>query len=157
MPTTASRRSLTFATIDQVMPDVDRLLDQGYRPVGHWTLGQVCYHLTRSLTGAVEPLQVKVPWILRRIIGPYLVKNRLLKSGKMPEGAKGPPILDPSDDLDDRAEAEALRAAVRLFSMHGDSYAPHPLLGPLTPAETHRLHCIHCAHHLSFLLPGSKS
>ena len=31
--------------------------------------------------------------------------------------------------------------------------APHPFFGPLTRAEWTRLHCIHCAHHLSFALP----
>ena len=30
-----------------------------------------------------------------------------------------------------------------------------PIVGPLTPDETRRLHLIHDAHHLSFLIPTS--
>ena len=32
--------------------------------------------------------------------------------------------------------------------------AVHPFFGPLTHAEWCRLHTIHCAHHLSFVLPS---
>ncbi len=153
MPTTTGRRSLTFSTLDQVMPEVDRLMDQDYTTVGRWTLGQTCYHLSKGLAAAVEPPPIKVPWILRAIVGPYLVKGILLKSGKMPEGSKGPAYANPPAEVDDRAEVEALRATLRLFAAHDEPFAPHPLLGPLTRAEYERLHGIHCAHHLSFLTP----
>ena len=46
----ASRRALTFESLDRVMPDVDRLLE-GHTTVGTWTLGQICNHLTRRSLG----------------------------------------------------------------------------------------------------------
>ena len=39
-----NRRALQFASIDEIMPEVDRLL-QGNKTVGQWTFGQICEHL----------------------------------------------------------------------------------------------------------------
>jgi len=158
MPKTANRRALSFSTVDQVMPDVDRLLDLGYTPLGKWSLGQVCNHLTKGVTGTVEedPSIKKAPWLLRRLVAP-IVLNRVLKSGRMPEGLNGPPALMPNTGLDDRAEAEALRAALRLYSSHTGPVADHPFFGSLTRDQWDRLHRLHCAHHLSFLLPRESA
>ncbi len=49
----AARRPLAFASLDRVMPDVDRLLE-GHTTLGDWSLGQICNHLTQSLTWTVE-------------------------------------------------------------------------------------------------------
>ncbi len=38
------RRTLRFASLDEIMPEVGRLM-AGYTAVGNWTLGQVCEHL----------------------------------------------------------------------------------------------------------------
>ena len=43
-----ARRSLTFASLDEVMPDVDRLL-RGHTTVGNWSLGQICGHLAQGV------------------------------------------------------------------------------------------------------------
>ncbi|MFI5459648.1 MAG: DUF1569 domain-containing protein [Isosphaerales bacterium] len=40
----AGRRELSFASLDEVMPDVERLL-AGHATVGQWSLGQICNHL----------------------------------------------------------------------------------------------------------------
>jgi hypothetical protein len=154
---TAARRALDFDTLDRVMPDVDRLMERGYTSVGKWTLGQVCNHLSKSLAASVDGYPMKkAPWLLRKTFAPIFL-NKMLKTGVMPEGLKGPEFLMPKPDLDDRAEVEALRATLGLFARHNGPMAEHPFFGTLTRDREERFHCIHCAHHLSFLLPNDPA
>jgi hypothetical protein len=149
----AERRPLAFSSLTEVMPEVDRLL-QGHRTGGNWSLGQICNHLTDSLVYSVEGFGAKVPWLIRKTLGP-IFKRQLFKSGKMGEGIKLPDKFLPRPGLDARAEAEALRAALQRYSTHAGALADHPMFGPLSRDEWTRLHCIHCAHHLSFVHPGA--
>jgi hypothetical protein len=153
MATTAGRRALTFARLDEIMPDVDRLL-QGYTTVGRWSLGQICNHLARAVNGSLDGFPTKAPWLVRKTIGP-IVLRRLLKSGTMPEGVKVPESVLPQPGLDDRAEAEALRAALKRFAGHTVAVVDHPFFGPLGRDRWDHVHRIHCAHHLSFARPVS--
>jgi hypothetical protein len=151
-PTTnPARRRLTFSSLDQVMPEVDRLLG-GYKAIGNWSLGQMCSHLTQAITGSIGGFPVQAPWLLRKTLGPIIIRG-ILKQGKMREGVQLPEALRPKPGLDDRAEAEALRAAVRIFASHHGLMAEHPLGVKLSHADWERLHCVHCAHHLSFAIP----
>ena len=147
-----ARRRLTFASLDQVMPDVDRLL-HGHTTVGKWTLGQICNHLTGAITSTVDGFRFKAPWIVRKTIGPMLVR-RILKTSRFPEGAPLPKKYLPRPRHDDRAEAEALRAAIGLLGAHTAPLAVHPLGAHLSRDDWERFHCVHCAHHLSFVLPA---
>ena len=74
----------------------------------------------------------------------------------MKEGIKLPEKFLPRPGLDARAEAEALRGALNVYSAHAGPLADHPMFGPLSRDEWTRLHCIHCAHHLSFVQPGPE-
>jgi hypothetical protein len=150
-----ARREVSFTSLDQVMRDVDRLL-AGHTTVGNWSLGQICNHLAAAMKGSVEGFDVRVPWLFRTLFGPVL-KRRILRTGRMPEGVKLPAKALPSPALDDRAEAEALRATIRLYSAYSGPMAAHPFFGPVPRAQWTRLHEIHCAHHLSFLLPMTTS
>jgi hypothetical protein len=143
---------LTFTRLDEVMPEVDRLL-AGYKSVGTWTLGQTCNHLAKGLVYTVEGFPQRMPWVLRKTIGPLIVRS-MFKTGSMREGIKVPEQALPTPGLDDRAEAEALRAAVRLFAAHAGPLAPHPIVDRMSRDDWERFHCIHCAHHLSFLSPA---
>jgi hypothetical protein len=145
------RRSLAISSIEEVMPEVDRLL-LGYRKVGNWSLGQICNHLALNVRGSIEGFPVNAPWLIRKLIGP-IAKRQILTTGKVKEGIKLPKEYVPIAGLDDRAEAEALRATIRLFSGEAGPMATHPFFGPLSRTEWHRLHCIHAAHHLSFVVP----
>jgi hypothetical protein len=149
----AERRPLSFDTLDRVMPDVDRLL-AGHRTVGQWTLGQICNHLASGLIGSVEGFAGQAPWLLRMTLG-RVVRRQVLGSGRMAAGLKLPERFQPRPGLDARAEAEALRAALHLYSASLEAPVPHPFFGSMTRDEWTRFHCIHCAHHLSFVLPGT--
>jgi len=41
---TPGRRTLRYESLDEVMPDVERLLE-GHTTVGTWSLAQICRHL----------------------------------------------------------------------------------------------------------------
>ena len=151
------RRTLAFSSLAEVMPEVDRLL-AGHRTVGNWSLGQICNHLSKPHTSGcpVEGFPRKAPWPVRKLIGP-VAKRRIFATGRMPSGVRLPEKYAPKPGVDARAEAEALRATLHLFSAEAGPLVPHPLFGPLTVAEWHRFHCIHCAHHLGFAVPEVDS
>ncbi len=148
------RRTLAFSSLAEVMPEVDRLL-AGHRMVGSWTLGQICNHLSGAIRASVEGVPFKAPWPARVLIGP-IARRRILSTGRMPRGVRLPEKFAPRPGLDARAEAEALRATIRLFSAEAGPLSPHPLFGPMTVEDWHRFHCIHAAHHLNFALPDPK-
>ena len=145
------RRTLDFGSLDQVMPDVDRLLE-GHSTIGNWSLGQICNHLATAITGSVEGYPMRAPWIVRKTIGPWVV-GRILTTGRFPAWIRLPEKYVPKPGVDARAEAEALRAALRLFASHAGPLAEHPLCG-VSREVWDSLHCIHCAHHLSFAIPS---
>ena len=149
----AKRRTLHFDDLDQVMPEVDLLL-RGYSRGGNWTLARVCHHLALMLRGTVEGWRWRMPWISRRTVG-ALVAKRICSTGRMPEGIKLNKELKlvPESNLDDRAEAEFLRAAIGLYRESTGPFPEHPFFGPLSRSQWDRLHAIHSAHHLSFLWP----
>jgi hypothetical protein len=149
--TTAARRALAFASLDEVMPEVDRLLE-GHTTVGNWSLGQICSHLARAITGSLEGFPIQAPWLLRKTLGPFYLR-KILREGRMAEGIKLPEEVLPKPGLDAHAEAEALRAALLRFADHTGPPALHPFFGRMRRDQWDHLHRIHCAHHLSFALP----
>lgn len=149
--TNPARRPLTFGSLDEVMPDVDRLLE-GHTTVGSWSLGQICAHLARAIDCSVDGFTEKAPWLVRKTVG-RLALWWVLRRGRFPQGMRAPQAYQPGPGADARSEAEALRAALGRFAAHPGPLAEHPLAGPVPREVWERFHCIHCAHHLSFALP----
>jgi hypothetical protein len=74
-----------------------------------------------------------------------------------PDGLEAPiPALVPPPDRDARTEADALRAEIHRFLEADGPLPAHPRLGPMTREEWTRFHCMHCAHHLGFAVPGPE-
>lgn len=144
------RRALKFASIDEILPDVERLLE-GHVTVGKWTLGMMCNHLAATIRHSVEGFPFGLPWVVRRTVGP-LAYRYLDRRGSMPAGVRVPRELEPAPGLDARAEAESLREALALFRGR-EPIREHPLFGRFDRARWERIHGIHAAHHLSFALP----
>ncbi len=150
------RRALRFSSLDDVMPEVDRLL-LGHETVGKWSLGQICRHLSKAMEMTVEGKPIRGYGLMRWTIGPF-ARRHIFRTGRMPEGVKLPSkALEPKPGLDDRAEAEALRATIRLFLAEDGPFTVHPVFGPLSVEEWRLLHRIHCAHHLSFARPANTT
>lgn len=149
----SQQRRLTFTSLDQIMPEVDRLLSAEYTLAGQWSVGQICKHLTNAITFSVEGYPALAPWIVRKTIGPVLMQ-RILKKGVFPQGIGLPAKFAPKPGCDARAEAEALRAALRHYQGHTGAMGEHPLSGKLTRAQWDAFHIIHSAHHLGFVVPA---
>jgi hypothetical protein len=151
-----ARRPLTFASLDEVMPDVDRLL-RGHTTVGNWSLGEICSHLAQGINRTIDgfPSTAKAPRIIRKTVGRFLLW-RILRTGRFVEGMKAPAECQPASGADARIEAEALRAALRRFAAHSGPLAEHPLNGAVSRAVWEQFHCIHCAHHLGFAIPAEQ-
>lgn len=147
---TPGRRKLNYASFDEVMPDVERLL-QGHTTVGNWSLAQICRHLAIVLRRVVD-LPASTPqdpsqWISEE------QKRQVLETGVIPEGLPGPPEVFPAATLTEREEADGLRAAIAHYKASSGPVLPHRIFGPLTKAEWDQLGLMHLAHHLSFAIP----
>lgn len=153
MPT-PGRRTLQFANLDEVMPEVETLL-KGHRTVGNWSLAQILNHLAVVMLRVVD-LPASTPRDLTQEVGEER-KRQVLESGMLPESLPAPPLLLPGDSLDVHEEVERLRQTIAHYKASGGPQAPHRLFGPLTKDEWNRLQCIHCAHHLSFAVPDGVS
>lgn len=94
---------------------------------------------------------IPVPFYMR-LLGPAVIKPILFKTGKMPAGVKGPAKMMPTGVGDDASQLAAFEVAVGRVKA-ATTFAPSPYLGKLRPDQWRRLHCIHSAHHLSFLIP----
>ena len=149
---TPARRALSYASLDEVMPDVDRLL-RGHTTAGSWSLAQICRHLALSIHCTIDGFPARAPWIVRKTIGRLLLR-RILRTGRFVEGMKAPAAYQPDPGADERAEAEGLRAALRRLADHRGPLVEHPMGGWVTREEWERFHCAHCAHHLSFAVPA---
>ena len=145
------RRPLVFVHLNEVMPDVERLL-AGHVTVGRWTLGQICNHLEMALRLSMDGVPVKFSWPVRRLFGP-LARRLMFWRGRIPEGVRVPVLYLPRPGLDAAREASILRTAIERFEAFTGHCDEHPLLGRLSPEQWRQFHCIHCAHHLSFTLP----
>lgn len=149
----AARRAVVLNSLDDVMPEVERLLG-GHSTVGKWSLGQICSHLAQAIHFTIDgfPPEARLPWPIRATLGRFLLW-RILRTGRFTERMPMPRKYKPAPGLDAVAEAEALRAALRRLKTHSGPLAEHPLRGVVTRTVWERFHCIHCAHHLSFANP----
>jgi hypothetical protein len=147
---TPGRRALRFATLDEIMPDIERLLE-GHTTVGNWSLAQICRHLSTVMRRVVD-LPASTPsdpskWVHED------KKRQVFESGLLPEGLPGTPEVMPVETLGEREEAEGVRAAIAHYRASPGPVIPHRFFGPLTRQEWDRLQLIHFAHHLSFAIP----
>ena len=147
---TPERRAIAFATLDQVMPDVERLLG-GHRTVGTWTLAEICNHLATVMRRAVD-VPASTQW------DPSMRfeadrRREVFESGRLPEGLPQPAAAAAIEVRSARDEADGLRDAIAYYAASGGPASSHRYFGPMTKGEWDRLQCIHCAHHLSFAIP----
>ena len=83
-----------FNSLDEVMPDVERLLD-GHSTVGNWSLAQICRHVSTVMRRVVDlPASTPVDpsqW------APEERKRKIFESGMIPEGLPAPPEILPAE------------------------------------------------------------
>ena len=155
MPT--ERRKLTFASLDEVVADAEKLLAGAYDRAGNWDLAQVAGHLANWLSYPVEgfprvPLLLRpVAWLVRTTAGNRM-RDNILANGFTPGTRTVPETVPPAGG--DPAEAVAkLKRAAEQLKAHAGPIVPSPLFGPMDKDTAVRLQLRHCEHHLSFLVP----
>jgi len=147
---TPGRRTLRFESIDEIMPEVDRLA-RGCSTVGAWSLAQICGHLATVIEASLAaPATANADTSLR-----FSPEKRaaVFESRSIPEGLPMPPAVAAYEAGGLEAEAARLRNAIAAIEASPGPAAPHRFFGPLAKDEFKNLQCVHCAHHLSFAIP----
>lgn len=146
----AERRKLIFNAPDDVAAEVKRLREGGYEKAGQWNLAQVSYHceklLSQSMTGTAA--ETTPEQTARR---PILEK--MLATNAIPDGIISPEPAAPPADTSDSAIDDFL-TTLNTFKAFKGPFAPHRLFGNISAEERRRHQMIHCAHHLSYLVPA---
>lgn len=145
------RRSLSFEELSQVVPEVLRL-GAGCRTVSRWSFAQICQHLANSFNGSIDGLDLSRHRFKRFFIAKSMLRYTLRYG--IPTNYTVDPNIEPPPDVDLADAIEALSRAVERYRGHRGPLQAHPLFGKMPRHVWDRVHCIHCAHHLSFVLPG---
>lgn len=91
---TPGRRTVSFGSFDEIMPDVEELL-KGHTTVGNWSLAQICRHVASVLRRVVD-MPATTPQDPSLWVGEEQ-KRQVLESGMLPEGIQGPPAVMPTE------------------------------------------------------------
>lgn len=153
-PACSRRDGLAFADEEAVAADVRALRDRGYARAGAgaWTLPQACFHLDQALQSRMKPGPFPPNTPEQDARRPVL--EQTLATGKLPDGLPAPDAFIPPDDVGDDA-VDAFLARLAQFKAYPGPIAQHRLFGNLPDDVARRLNLIHCAHHLSYLVPAA--
>lgn len=152
------RRQLKFSSLDAIVQDAETLLAKGYEKAGNWDLAQCCNHLAEWMRYPVEgfpkaPLPIRgVLWVMKKTVGPKKLQA-YLKDGIFPPGKPTDPRTVLAAGGDAKAAVESLKRSVERLKAHAGPIVPSPFFGPMSKDECVGLQVVHCAHHLSFLVP----
>ncbi|QDT53313.1 hypothetical protein Pan44_13290 [Caulifigura coniformis] len=155
--TAPARRSLSFASPQEVIDDCQNLSSAPCRMLGQWTLSQNIRHLAQGVDCFYDGFGFQLNWWRRRILGP-LLKHHVLRRG-MPQGVRLPvdagTLLPPAPDDDLPAALEHLKSAIRRLEQEAPRH-PHPFFGPLTHEQARQFMLRHAELHLSFAIPAPE-
>ena len=152
-----ARRTVHYASLDEVLADAERLVQAHASTTGNWSLDQILGHLAVAMEKSMEGMPGTLPWYVR-LIGRYIIEARVLKHGMKP-GFKLPAEAEawavPAAGGNPDAALERLRRAVARLRSESTRF-PHPVFGPMPAPEWDRLHLRHAEMHMSFVRePGS--
>lgn len=153
---TTDRRTLHFATIDELLAEIDRVVEADksgtLRTVGAWTPGQILGHVAAWIEYGYQGYPMKpVPWFVRFILRRQLKKY--MKRG-MPTGVRIPRVPDGTygiDEMPTEQAAEQLRIALGKLQRREPAKFDSPAFGAMSEEDRVRLNLMHAALHLSFL------
>jgi len=114
---TVHRRQLDFATWPAVFGDIDHLQRAGYDRLGNWDLSQTLEHVGAGLRAALRGTDHRGPWIIRRFLGPLILK-RILSQRRMKAGIKVPAWWLPGPSHDESAAIDQFRAEVTALNIN---------------------------------------
>jgi uncharacterized protein DUF1569 len=144
------RRSLHFDDLLQVVADAKTMASRPHRSLGNWTLAQVCKHLADTIHGSIDGIRLDGHRLRRVLLGRRILAWTY-RHGIPPGVTLDPKLNPPVECVFESAYAELERAIARYRAFDG-RLRPHPVFGRLKRSDWDRLHCFHCAHHLSFIV-----
>lgn len=150
LPSRRVRRRLELASLDDVLVETQRLA-RGHQTLGRWTLAQICRHLADTVHGSIDGFDLRNHRIKRRLLRGWLWRYTVRWG--IPENYTVDPALSPPAGVGLADELARLEEAVHRYRRHAGPLQAHPLFGVLSRTDWDRLHCLHGAHHLSFVLP----
>lgn len=147
----SQRRDLRFDDFGAVFSDIDAMSRTPHASLGNWNLAQTVWHLAETFRGSVDGFRLRGHHLRRIFLGrrilSWTLKNGIPRNITLDERLNPPAIVD-------LTEANgSLRLAVDRYGKHTGRLKPHPVFGRLNRENWDKLHCFHCAHHLSFLVP----
>ena len=149
----AERRSLRFFDVSQVVPDVLRLRSS-HRTLAKWSLAQICKHLADSVNGSINGFGLGrhrfKRFFFRKLLLAYTLRYGI------PRNYLVDPGIEPAKDLELDDAITQLVQAIERYQAHDGPLQAHPLFGKMPRDVWDRIQCIHCAHHLSFVIPTSE-
>ncbi len=149
-PKAAPRRKLHFDNFFEVLDDIRNMRDCAHSCAGNWTLAQACKHLADTFHGSIDGIRLGGHRLRRIFLGRRILAWSL-KHG-IPPGITVDPRLTPPPDCEFNQSFRQLESAIERYRAHRGRLQPHPIFGRLSRKDWDRLHCFHCAHHLSFLI-----
>src|SRR5262249_19663180 len=137
----AGRRELHFATLQDIVVDLDDISKKRLRALGNWTPGQIYQHLATAMNYTIDGFPFTVSWPFR-IIGKLFIKKRLINDHmaagfRLPAQAAKALIPPPTTEEDG---LRALRNAICRLQNERNR-APSPFLGKLSREESDKLQC----------------
>lgn len=147
------RRQIRYQSIDDLLADAEQLAAGPHRTLGNWSLGMILKHLASAFnmgldgspTSAPRPLQM----LIRAVMQKRFFEGPMKPGFKLPKKASAkymPTATSTEEGLG------LLREAIGRWKSASHRY-PHPLLGPLTPAEWDLCELRHAELHMSFVVP----
>jgi len=160
----APRRTLTFASLDDISRELDRL-EAAHRAgrlkaTGNWTPGEIFDHLALSFRLSLDgfPAHARPPALLKWIVRTFFKKNAVAGVPPPPgiKSAKAADIFAPRPGISFDDGLSELRSQIARVTTGGERMVkPSPLFGDLTHDQWTGLHRGHTALHLGFLDPGA--
>jgi hypothetical protein len=155
-PAAVQRRHLRFATIDDLLKEVERIetadKEGRLQAQGTWTPGQVLGHVAAWINYGYDGYPMKPPpWIVRLLLR-WQVK-KYLRDG-MPSGVRIPKVEAGTYGIEVLTLPEGaaqLRRAVERLRAGEPAKFDSPAFGPMTPEDRIQFNLRHAELHLSFL------
>ncbi len=145
-----NRRSVRYASLQELLSDAQRLAASEVRTLGNWSYGQILKHLALSIDSSIDGTGFMLPAPARWLMS-LLMKKRFL-SQPIPAGFKSVAKFIPSETSVEEGLA-ALRAAIER-QQHNTSRALHPAFGKLSTEEWDAFNQRHAEMHMSFVVPN---
>lgn len=143
------RRAVRYASLSELLIDVENLAASEVRTLGTWSFGQILKHLALSLDSSIDGTGFMLPAPARWLMS-LLMKKKYL-SQPIPAGFKSVAQFIPGETSLDEGLA-SLRVAIN--RQQGEPRrAMHPAFGTLSNAEWEAFNLRHAEMHMSFVAP----